>query len=415
MMTEIQKYIVAEIAKVFLVVITATTLVMTLAVGINEGLKQGLPMSVAMSVLPYLVPETLRMTVPASLLFSICTVFGRMSANGEITAVKSMGVHPMRLFKPALWIAYAMSLTTFLMYDVCAIWARPGMKETLIRAVDEMAYSILRSEHVLSVDGVTLAVKEVRGRQLVEPRLKFIDDRGKPVMARASLATLEELDGSGVLRIRFCNLTVDQKNSVGILPGTLSYDIPFRDPVNKDPTRYSPAELKSTWLAGQIRHEQLKIASLQDEAETVPVDVAAASDAVQVQSAKQSYATSATSDTSDTSDTSPTTRTARGRELRNRTRRLNRLRAESPRRMSNGFAALAFAMVGIPIATWSKSQDNMTVFFMCIAPIAIIYYPLLVVGEEFARHGFWPQFSVWLAPLTLSVIGLLLIRKLVRH
>ena len=90
------------------------------------------------------------------------------------------------------------------------------------------------------------------------------------------------------------------------------------------------------------------------------------------------------------------------------------MQAETQRRLSNGFACLCFALVGIPVAIWQKSSDNIGVFFLCFGPILLVYYPLLVVGENLARDGHWPHLTVWLADGLLLVVGLLLMRWQVR-
>jgi lipopolysaccharide export system permease protein len=95
--------------------------------------------------------------------------------------------------------------------------------------------------------------------------------------------------------------------------------------------------------------------------------------------------------------------------------RLARLEAEVARRMSNGFGCLCFAMIGIPVAMRSRSSDTMSVFFKCFVPILVVYYPLLVTGEEIARAGIYPQYSVWLADAVLLFAGLVLFVRNARH
>jgi len=378
-MTLLQKHILAETIKVFALTMLVTTLVMTLSVGVKEGLKQGLPFATTLQILPFIIPETLRITVPTSLLFGVCTVFGRMAANGEIASVKSIGIHPFCLFLPVLWLSFLLSLGTFVMYDICAGWARPNLKQTLISVVDDVAYQKLRTERVLQTKNVSIAVKDVIGRRLICPRMQIVDQDGMKTTVEASEATIDELGDTGQLRIT-CSNTMFQKDSLdGAFPGTIQYDIPFRDPIHFDNSRYSPAELKSDLLGQQIEREQLSIAALRGS---------------QVANGPSSLIQT---------------------ELNQRLRRLHRLQAESPRRWSNAFSVMAFVLIGIPIATRSESNDNVTVFFMCIAPIAAVYYPLLMVGEELARSGFFPRGSVWLAPAVVAVIGIVLMKKLVRH
>jgi lipopolysaccharide export system permease protein len=95
--------------------------------------------------------------------------------------------------------------------------------------------------------------------------------------------------------------------------------------------------------------------------------------------------------------------------------RLFRLQAEVPRRFSNGLGCLCFAMIGMPVAMWRRSSDAMSVFFVCFMPILLVYYPLLVIGENMARDGVFPQLSVWLADSVLFAIGTVLLLRLMRH
>ena len=89
--------------------------------------------------------------------------------------------------------------------------------------------------------------------------------------------------------------------------------------------------------------------------------------------------------------------------------------AEVPRRMSNGFGCFCFALVGIPVAMRTRSSDVMSVFFLCFLPVLVVYYPLLVVGENMAREGTLPNLSVWMADAVLVVAGILLLRHSLKH
>ena len=92
MIHRLQAHVLCEVLKTFAMSICVATFIMTIGVGVNEGIKQDVPFMVALQMLPFVVPETLRMTVPASLLFSVCSVYGRMASEQEWTAVKSLGI-----------------------------------------------------------------------------------------------------------------------------------------------------------------------------------------------------------------------------------------------------------------------------------------------------------------------------------
>jgi lipopolysaccharide export system permease protein len=61
-----------------------------------------------------------------------------------------------------------------------------------------------------------------------------------------------------------------------------------------------------------------------------------------------------------------------------------------------------------------RSADTMSVFILCFLPILLLYYPLLVVGENLARKGTMPQLSVWLADAVLLLAGAWLLKRRLR-
>jgi lipopolysaccharide export system permease protein len=76
---------------------------------------------------------------------------------------------------------------------------------------------------------------------------------------------------------------------------------------------------------------------------------------------------------------------------------------------------LGFALLGIPIAMRGRASDTMSVFFLCFLPILLIYYPLLVTGENLARAGVYPPLSVWLANTVLFAAGAALTWRSLRN
>ena len=95
--------------------------------------------------------------------------------------------------------------------------------------------------------------------------------------------------------------------------------------------------------------------------------------------------------------------------------RLSRLVAEPHRRLSNGLGCLCFALVGVPVAMGRRSADVMSIFFICFLPILLLYYPLLMTGENLARQGVFPQGSVWLADGALLIVGAVLMWRSTRR
>ena len=378
-MSLLQRYVIVETIKVLLIALVGTSSVLILGGGLRESIRQGLPMLVALRTIPFLLPEMLRLTVPASLLFAICTVFSRMSASEELTAMKSLGLSPMQVIVPVLGLAGGLSIATCGLYDLCAIWSRPNLYALAVNCVDDVAYNALRNDSVFKTSGVTVSVNDVVERRLIEPRVEIAgDDERPPMFLRAREATLAAIPDTGRLRIRLLDSQIKIPGKVAITyPNEFDHEMQIRPTRSTDESDLSPAELKSTSLPSQIEQEEMRVAELKRL-----VDLG---------------------------------RTARQPEYEHRRERFHRLQAEFQRRIANGFAVLAFAMIGVPIAIRWKSADNMSIFFACFLPIALLYYPLLTIGESMARNGIYPKLTVWLAPTVLMAAGIALMLKVIRR
>lgn len=102
----LQRYIVEELLKVFFLSLFAlTSLLLFVGLG-QQAIKEGLGFVALIQAVPYLLPNALRFAVPGTMLFAVCSVYGRVSASNELNAVKAAGISPMSLVAPGLVIAW---------------------------------------------------------------------------------------------------------------------------------------------------------------------------------------------------------------------------------------------------------------------------------------------------------------------
>ncbi len=81
-------------------------------VKIFESMAKGVPPNVAMEVLLYTLPHVLCFTVPWASLVAVMLVFGRMSADSEITAMRACGVSILQIVAPLI-------VTTIIFTAIC--------------------------------------------------------------------------------------------------------------------------------------------------------------------------------------------------------------------------------------------------------------------------------------------------------
>src|SRR3954466_11650887 len=105
-----------ELCKVFLMSLIGITGILLMAGIIAEASQQGLGPAQILAAIPPLVPSTLPYTIPATTLFATCVVYGRLSADNEILAIKSSGINVLQVALPGLMLGATMSLVTMGLY-----------------------------------------------------------------------------------------------------------------------------------------------------------------------------------------------------------------------------------------------------------------------------------------------------------
>src|SRR5437870_4148520 len=117
-MKTLTRYVLAEYFKVFSVTLSALTLLMLIVLLGKEALDQGLGLPQVIRIIPYVLPNALLFTVPGTILFAACLVYGRLSGSNEILAVKALGISPMKLIWPCFCIGVFLSLFTVWLNDI---------------------------------------------------------------------------------------------------------------------------------------------------------------------------------------------------------------------------------------------------------------------------------------------------------
>lgn len=104
------------VTKAFLITFAMAILVLTFTMtGANmvkalDYISQGIPFSVFGKFILYILPRILTFTVPWAVMVSVVLVFGRLSADSEITAMRACGVSIMQIISPILLITFLLTL-----------------------------------------------------------------------------------------------------------------------------------------------------------------------------------------------------------------------------------------------------------------------------------------------------------------
>jgi lipopolysaccharide export system permease protein len=391
----VTRYVLWELMKQFLCALAGMTGLVLLVGVAQEAINHGLGPLPILRMIPYILPEALRFSVPATILLACCSVYGRMAGMNEVVAVKSLGIAPRVLMWPALAIAFVISLVGVWLNDIAVSWGRIGVRQVVIQSVEEIAYGMLRTQRTYSDRKFSINVKSVDGRRLIRPTITFHGDSDGPsVVLAAREAELRFNPDDSTLSIFLTDGTVDVEGELTAhLPDRFEQVVPLGDKdEQKQPERPSYCPL---WkIGGEVNKQRREIEKLQaNMAVEAAYDLAAG----------------------EFSMLGEAPWTGRRLTLQQAHERLCRLQTEPWRRWANGFSCFFFCIVGVPLAVKLKKGDFLTTFFLCFLPILIVYYPLMALGVDRAKTGELPPYAVWLGNVICLAAGAWLLRSVDKH
>ena len=395
-MNILARSILFDLVKVFALWLVILTFVMVL-IGIGqEAVRMNLGVGPTLKLIPFALPNALAFAVPGTILFSVCFVYGRMSADNEVVAIKSMGISPLSLLAPAFALAFLLSLVSVWLNDVAYSWGFTGMQRVVIQSVEEIAYGMLRTQRSFANPRFSIIVKEVDGRRLIRPIMNFQPNNDMPAFTlTASEAELRSNLEENTLSLILIDCQMETDEGLRFdWPGRTVQDIPLAFAAAKDVGESSPAHLPLRKMASAIVQQRSTIAELeQSVAAETGLSLMTGDFELFEQQNWQKRQTS----------------------ISNARLRLYRLQSEPWRRWASGFSCLAFVLMGAPLAMLWRSADYLTTFGLCFVPILVLYYPLFSVGLEYSKNGVTPPATVWLGNLVCIAIGVALTRRVIRN
>ncbi|PYJ84827.1 MAG: hypothetical protein DME22_11315 [Verrucomicrobia bacterium] len=325
-----------------------------------------------------LVPWVLAFAVPMGMLTATLLVFGRFSADQELTAIRAGGVSLVALVTPVLLLSAGLSGISALVNLQVAPQCRVAYRNLLFHIGLERSTSLIMEDRYLDdFPGYIVYVARKSGTNLQRVEVLGLDAEGKMTnRTHAARATVESdvANSRMVLRLyevqRYDLVNFSSVDELGELSQTLT---------NKQPALPTLSVPLSDLTFGQLWRKLRELDQLSIQAKAIP---------------------HATAD-----------------QLREQKRQLETVKADLTmpvlvqihRQVALSFGCIGFTLIGIPLGIRAHRRETSAGVAMALI-LSLIYYGFIVVGQSLeTRPDLAPHLIVWLPDFIFQAVGAVLL------
>lgn len=113
---------------------------------------ENVPFFKVLELIIFSLPSFFDIVIPVALLFSILLSFGRLSVDGEITALRSSGISLLRVQSPILFFAMALTFVSLLFSAFLTPWSNQRYKSTYQEILIQRPEVQLKEKTIINVD-----------------------------------------------------------------------------------------------------------------------------------------------------------------------------------------------------------------------------------------------------------------------
>jgi lipopolysaccharide export system permease protein len=341
----------AAIVSVLTFLLVAVTLFRTL----SSLMYTDLPMFLAVKLMFLGVPLILTLTIPAGLLAAVMIVFGRMSSDRELVALKAAGIGLAPIVAPVIVLAMALSAVDYLLVAYTVPQCQKQLNGMKHEIVTNNPMALLSPQEIVDkIPGWKILFERKQGNELEDVQLWRLDESGRlATQLRAARAVVSlDLEHTQLVLTLYNGKEEDfpadgdvTKVRAGVHGDEMAETVPLN-------TFYDKVQKKLAWM-------------------TIP-------DIWEIIYSMQ---------------TSPSTEQA--------SPYLTELQA----RVSFSITTFTFIVVGLPLAIQTQRRET-SFGVIATGVIVLLYYVLGQVGHALKAHaGLYPELIIWAPNLLFQSVG----------
>ncbi len=372
-MRTLNRYIVLDYLVIFLAALGLITFVMTVGALVKavDLMSRGVSAALIVKFFFQNIPYILSFSMPISTLFSALLLFGRLSMDSEISAMKSCGISLWRLAAPLILLSILFSGICIYINSEVAPVAKYSNKELLRTAgVEEPTNLLEEGRFINDFPGLMIYVGRKTGTVVKDVVAYELDkDGGVKRSVRAKQGDIVADNVNRLLTVKLYNVRIEMPDA--------------KDPHDVSKTTYVNAEYYPLKLdfhkmlktkSTTLKPGYLRMGQLVDRIGNVERDFPMLS-------------------------------------VPDRLIQKTRLVVEANQRISIAVGCFSFMLIGIPLGIKSHRRETSTGMVVSLG-IVFAYYIFIVIAKALADYPLLhPNLILWIPLIAAQFIGLWLIRR----
>ena len=319
-----------------------------------------------------LFPWVLVYALPMAMLAAALLVFGRLSADNELTAVRSSGISLVSLITPVLILSVLLCLLSAWINLDLAPRCRVAQKQLMDQMMVNTAAEMVPEGRVTTFSNMTILVERKSGNELENILVLQTNAGAYDWMSLKAPSGLLTITNQQIYLILYDGTALFRKGTNTSTSTLAFHSHPVLLGSKSDQPRYEKPDLSDmTFL--QLLQELRDL----ERQPTLPIGDLTIDEQLQMKQVLAGFTVDPTL----------------------------AVRVQMHREVAFSFACLGFTLVGIPLGIRAHRRENTVGFAMALG-LAIVYYMVVIIGMALHKHPeYAPQLIVWLPNFIFQAVG----------
>jgi len=359
----LRSYILKETLKAFalaMLILTFVLMVGNIVKIADSIINKGVQLIYVLKLFLFLMPYMLSYTIPMAILTATLLVFGRLSSDNEIVAMKASGISLFKIAFPVLMLGLLLSLASFHINDKLVPKARFATRKTIRDIGIRRPTAFLEAgTFIKDFKGYIIFIYEIKGNKFKNIRIYQPREEKSTRTIVANEGEFIPIPEKNMLKLKLINGTTEE-------------------PIPNDPLNFYKLDFKTYYMTLNVEEPKKTSKNLKKKTKDMTF-----------------------------SELRKEIKDMQAKGIRDITPILIRIN----RKIAMAFSSLAFILIGLPLAVKTKRSEKSIGFGISLA-ILMVYWLILASGNILAiKKVLDPWFAMWLPNIIFIILGVFLLHK----